>query len=103
MSATTRKAVTFREANERDRLGESASERRGQAAPGRMKPFDGRKRAASYESRVGARKVWTEALAGLSIGSRWQPDTSRSGRLGGNMATKLNAQAWPQIVDGPVP
>jgi CheY-like chemotaxis protein len=30
-------------------------------------------------SRTGPRKVWTDALAGLRIGTRWQPDTSRSG------------------------
>jgi hypothetical protein len=79
-------------------------------AAARIKPFDGGKRAAFYEidrqhhsvSRAGARKVWTEALAGLRIGTRWRPDTSRSGQPGGNMAIKPTAQTWRQIVRGPV-
>ena len=35
--------------------------------------------------------------------TRWQPTRHGSGQPGGNMATKPNAQAWRQIVDGPVP
>ena len=54
-------------------------------------------------SRAGPRKVWIEALAGLSIGPAGNRTRHGSGQPGGNMATKPNAQAWRQIVDGPVP
>ena len=52
---------------------------------------------------VCTQEVWIEALAGLSIRTRWQPARHGPGQPGGNMATKPNAHAWRQIVGGPVP
>ena len=58
---------------------------------------------SSAVSRAGPPEVWIGALAGLSIRTRWQPTRHGPGQPGGNMATKPNAQAWRQILDGPVP
>jgi CheY-like chemotaxis protein len=44
-------------------------------------------------SRTGPRKVWTDALAGLRIGTRWQPDTSRSGPARGKHGHEADGPA----------